>query len=257
MSLQAVSDSPSLREKVSDAEWQVRVDLAACYRLVDHYDMSDLTGTHISAKVPGEPGAFLLNPYGLFFDEITASSLVKLDLDGNILLDNGHEVNQAGYTIHSAVLGAREDVTCALHTHTSAGMAVSAMKCGLLPLTQHAMVFYDRLGYHDYEGVALDLDERERLVRDLGDNYAMMLRNHGLLTAGRTVPEAFWLIFYLEKCCASQVQALTSGVELELVSREVCERTSNQIYRSGNPIGHRDWPGHLRRLDKLDPGYRE
>ncbi len=256
MSVSSLAASRSLRDKVSDQEWQARVDLAACYRLVDHYGMTDLTQTHISTRVPGEEGAFLINPWGFFFDEITASSLVKIDLDGNVLGETEHEVNHAGFVIHSAILAARKDVNSVLHTHTRAGMAVAAMGCGLLPISQHAMRFYKRMAYHDYEGISLDTDERARLVADLGDCQAMILRNHGLLTAGRSVAEAFNLVFYLERCCQSQIDAMTSGAEIIVPPEEVCEHTARQYAQAGI-IGERDWPGHLRRLDRLDPSYRE
>jgi ribulose-5-phosphate 4-epimerase/fuculose-1-phosphate aldolase len=192
--------TPSVRNEVSEAEWQTRLELAACYRLVARHGMTDQTATHISARVADEPDAMLLNPWGLFFDEITASSLVKVKLDGSDL-EAAKSINKAGFTVHSAVLGARDDVVCALHTHTRAGMAVSAMADGLLPLSQHALRFYNRLAYHDYEGIATDLDERQRLVADLGGHYAMILRNHGLLGCGRSVAEAFSVVFYLEKSC--------------------------------------------------------
>ncbi|PJK28878.1 class II aldolase/adducin family protein [Minwuia thermotolerans] len=244
----------SVRDKVSDAEWEVRVDLAAFYRLVAHYGWDDLTATHISARVPGED-AFLLNPHGLFFDEITASSLVKVDYDNNVLLDGGYPINQAGFTIHSAVLSGRPDVTCAAHTHTRAGMAVSAMKDGLLPLAQTALRFHNRLSYHDYEGVALDHSERERLIGHLGKNKAMILRNHGLLTCGESVSETFNLLFYLEKSCQLQVDCLGSGRELHLPDEETCEFTAQQFDKF-SPLGKRDWPGLLRKLDRIDPGFR-
>ncbi|ANK82679.1 MAG: class II aldolase [Rhizobiales bacterium NRL2] len=244
----------SVRDKVSDAEWDVRVDLAAFYRLVAHYGWDDLTATHISARVPGED-AFLLNPHGLFFDEITASSLVKVDYDNNVLLDGGYPINQAGFTIHSAVLSGRPDVTCAAHTHTRAGMAVSAMKDGLLPLAQTALRFHNRLSYHDYEGVALDHSERERLIGHLGKNKAMILRNHGLLTCGESVSETFNVLFYLEKSCQLQVDCLGSGRELHLPDEETCEFTAQQFDKF-SPLGKRDWPGLLRKLDRIDPGFR-
>ncbi|MBO6782930.1 MAG: class II aldolase/adducin family protein [Alphaproteobacteria bacterium] len=248
---------PSVENQVSPEEWEMRVNLAACYRLVDLYDMSDMTRTHISARVPGED-TFLLNPYGLMFNEITASSLIKVDQDGNELDNNGpYKINPAGFTIHSAVHGASHEYACVLHTHSEAGMAVSAMKCGLLPISQHAMRFYNRLSYHDYEGIALDLDERERLIADLGDNQSMILRNHGFLTAGRTCAEAFSLVFYLEKCARSQIQAMAAGGPDALVypSPEVCEHTAKQ-FETSTSVAERDWPGHLRRLDALDPSYR-
>lgn len=248
----------AVRDNITPEEWQTRVDLAACYRLVDYYDMSDLTGTHIAARVPGEPDAFLLNPHGMFFDEITASSLVKVNFDGDILTrDSEFGVNTAGFTIHSAVLGGRADVACSLHTHTRAGMGVSTMDCGLLPMTQHSMFFYKNLGYHDYEGVATNLDERDRLVRDLGEtNMALMLKNHGLLTCGRTIPEAFNLIFRLEKSCQAQVDAMSTGEEIVLIPEAVCENTHDQMMSRGTRLSDQNWPGHLRQLDRIDSGYR-
>ena len=176
---------------ISDAEWRMRVDLAACYRLIAHYDMDDMFATHISARVPGGEDHFLLNPYGVLFEQITASSLVKVDLDGNIVQDTEHTINPAGFVIHSAVHAARHDALCVIHTHTVAGMAVACMEEGLLPLTQKSMRFYNRIAYHDYEGVADDLDERERLVRDLGKHNALILRNHGLLVCGKNVAGGF------------------------------------------------------------------
>ena len=253
----APAEIPSLKDRVSPEEWQTRVDLAACYRLVDLYDMSDLTGTHISARVPGEEDAFLLNPYGLFFDEITASSLIKLDIDGNVLDDTPYAVNAAGYTIHSAVLGARPDVQCALHTHTRAGMAVSALKCGLLPMSQHSARFIGVTGYHDYEGVATNLDERERLARDLGDgNMALILRNHGLLTCGTSVAHAFWLIHKLEKACQAQVDGMAAGRKVTEIPSAVQEFSKEHFRKRGTSGADRNWPGHLRQLDRIDSSYR-
>ncbi len=211
MSKVSIVEFTPMRDRVSEQEWQTRVDLAACYRLVARYGMTDLIYNHITARVPGEAGHILINPYGFLYTEITASSLYKIDLDGNVVLkpDTHYGVNHAGYVIHSAVHGARHDIACVIHTHSRAGMAVSAMKCGLLPLTQTAMRFHGRVGYHDYEGPAIDLDERQRLVRDLGENDVMMLRNHGILACGRSVAEAFNILYWLEArwngkpCCAS------------------------------------------------------
>ncbi len=245
----------SIRSKVAAEEWAVRVDLAAFYRLVALYGWDDLTATHLSARVPGED-AFLLNPHGLFFDEITASSLVKLDYEGNVLMQGDYPVNQAGYTIHSAVLSGREDVFSVAHTHTRAGMAISAQKDGLLPLNQTALRFYKRLSYHPYEGVALDHSERERLIGHLGTNKAMILRNHGLLSVGESIAEAFNVLAYLEKSCQSQIDALSGGVELEMPSEEVCEHTAQQFEKFA-PLGGRDWPGLLRKLDRIDPSFRD
>jgi ribulose-5-phosphate 4-epimerase/fuculose-1-phosphate aldolase len=247
----------ALRDDVTPEEWQTRVDLAACYRLVDFYGMSDMIGTHISARVPGEPDAFLLNPYGMLFEEITASSLIKVNFDGEQLTkDTEYSVIPAGFTIHSAVLEARKDVFCALHTHTRAGMGVSTMECGLLPLTQHSMRFHECISYHDYEGVATNLDERERLQRDLGENDAMILRNHGLLTCSRTIADAFNLMFRLEKSCQAQVDAMNTGAELEYVAPEVAAHSRDGMVKRGTQLGDMGWPGHLRRLDRMDASYK-
>ena len=248
---------PSIRDKVTPAEWEARVNLAACYRLVDYYGMSDLAGTHISARVPDDDDAFLINPYGLFFDEITASSLIKVNMDGDVLSESPYRVNVAGFTIHSAVHIARHDVACVLHTHTRAGMAVSALKCGLLPLSQHSARFIDNIGYHDYEGLATNLDERERLVRDLGEtNMAMILRNHGLLTCGRNIPEAFWLVYQLEIACRSQIDGMAGGAKFDEIAPAVQDHTSTMFKGRGTDAPDRNWPGHLRQLDRVDPGYR-
>jgi ribulose-5-phosphate 4-epimerase/fuculose-1-phosphate aldolase len=253
----SVAKLPRKQTQIPPAEWQVRVDLAACYRLVAHHGMTDGVLTHISARVPGREEHFLINPYGQLFDEITASSLVKIDLDGNMLEESEYQVNQAGFVIHSAIHSARPDVVCVLHTHTVAGMAVSAQADGLLPLTQSSMRFYNRLAYHDFEGIALDLDERSRLIADLGDKYAMMLRNHGLLVAGRSVAEAWALIHSLEKSCQSQLAAQSGGVKLNPVPPAVCEHTAQQMWRSNEPGGQLAWPAYTRMLDKLDPSYKQ
>ena len=247
---------PSVKDKVSPEEWQTRVDLAACYRLVDLYGMSDLTGTHISARVPGEDNAILLNPYGLFFEEITASSLIKVDLDGNLLSESEYPVNLAGYTIHSAVHAVRHDVACALHTHTRAGMAVSALKCGLLPITQHAARFIDNIGYHDYEGPATNLDERERLQRDLGDKCALMLRNHGLMSCGATIPHAFRLIEKLEKACQAQIDGMAAGAKTIEIAPAVQDHTKKQFKNNEAKISELGWAPLLRQLDRIDPSYK-
>lgn len=249
--------TPSVRNRVSAAEWETRVDLAACYRLVAIYGWTHLVQNHISARVPGEDNHFLINPYGFLFREITASSLVKIDLDGNILDDTTYEVNKAGFTIHSAIHAARPDVQCVLHTHTEAGMAVSILKRGLLMLEQGALRFYDRIGYHDYEGIALDLDERARLVKSLGPHFALILRNHGLLTCGREICEAFNLMYHLEKACKAQLMALTTGEELIQPSPEVSEHTAQQAWRNDRVHGARDWPALLREVEAADPGFRE
>jgi ribulose-5-phosphate 4-epimerase/fuculose-1-phosphate aldolase len=218
--------------------------------------MTDLIYTHISARVPGATDQFLLNPYGLMFEEVTASSLVKIDLEGRQVEENGYGVNAAGFTIHSAIHAARHDVACVLHTHTRAGFAVSCQKQGLLPLNQMSLQFHNRLGYHDYEGIALDHDERPRLVASLGRHYAMILRNHGLLTAGRTIPEAFSLMFYLDRACEIQVAALAGGSELIYPSTDVQEKTARQHEMDNEPIGDMEWAAHIRMLDREDPSYR-
>jgi len=241
----------------SEAEWETRVQLAACYRLVARYRMTDTIYTHISARVPGVEDQFLLNPYGLMFDEVTASSLVKIDLEGRLVEESDYRVNAAGFTIHSAIHAARHDVFCVLHTHTRAGMAVACQKQGLLPLNQISLQFYNRLAYHDYEGIALDLDERPRLVASLGDKRSMILTNHGLLTAGRTIPEAFSLMFYLERACEIQIAALAGGSELVIPSPEVCEKTARQAELENDaPLGDQEWAAHIRALDREDASYR-
>jgi ribulose-5-phosphate 4-epimerase/fuculose-1-phosphate aldolase len=260
MSQARVIPLPSLRDRVSEAEWQARVDLAACYRLVHRYGMVDMIYTHITARVPGPDEHFLINPYGLLFDEITASSLIKLDLAGNVVLRGEHDypVNQAGYVIHSAVHGARHDVGCVIHTHSRAGMAISALKCGLLPLTQTAMRFHGRIGYHDYEGPALDLDEQARLIADLGDKPVMILRNHGLLVAGASVAEAFNAAYWLERACQAQLDAMACNTELALPSPEIAEHAAH-LYdpKTRRPFGVMEWPTMLRLLDRDDTSYRE
>jgi ribulose-5-phosphate 4-epimerase/fuculose-1-phosphate aldolase len=207
--------------------------------------------------VPGTANHFFINPYGTHFSEITASNLVKIDLDGNIVESTDHTVNQAGFVIHSAVHAARHDVECVLHTHTRAGVAISCLAEGLLPLNQFSLQFYNRVAYHDYEGVALDLDERERLVADLGDRRILILRNHGLLTAGRTIPEAFSLMYYLDQSCRIQLDIMASGGKMLRVSEATGEKVARQFERNGVPAGQREWPALLRILDAKDPSYRD
>jgi ribulose-5-phosphate 4-epimerase/fuculose-1-phosphate aldolase len=237
-------------------EQQTRVQLAACYRLVAQFGMTDLVYTHISARVPGEPGHFLINPYGMMFHEITASSLIKIDYDGELVEDSPYPVNKAGFVIHSAVHKARPEVGCVLHTHTRAGIAVSCLEEGLLPLNQHALLFHGRLAYHDYEGIALDFNEQERLAADLGGKRAMILRNHGLLTAGHSIPEAFELMYYLEKACNVQLDVMATGRPLRMPSPEIAERTVRQFEEGGFAGTVRSWPALLRMLDAKDPSYR-
>jgi ribulose-5-phosphate 4-epimerase/fuculose-1-phosphate aldolase len=249
----------SMRDRVSREEWDTRVDLAACYRLVHHFAMDDLVYNHISARVPGEEGHFLINAYGMTYDEITASSLVKIDFDGKVVHDSGtgYGVNLAGFVIHSAIHRGRPDVACVIHTHTPAGMAVSAMKCGLLPLTQNAM-YFGGIGYHDYEGPAVDLDEQRRLVADLGPHEAMILRNHGLLSVGRTIAEAFVTMYWLDRACQGQALAMASNTELNIPGKKTVEVT-NDRYRPGQrrKIGELEWSGLLRLVERRYPGFRD
>jgi ribulose-5-phosphate 4-epimerase/fuculose-1-phosphate aldolase len=239
-----------IQKLVSAEEWQLRVDLAACYRLVALYGWSDLVFTHISARVPGPEHHFLINPYGLMFDEITASSLIKVDQQCNKVLESPYPVNPAGFVIHSAVHAAREDVQCVLHTHTRAGIAVSAMQCGLLPLSQTSIRFVGHIGYHDYEGPAVDLDERERIVSDLGPHDALIMRNHGLLTCGPTVQQAFNTMYQLEQSCRSQVDSMAARTELTMPGENVLAHTAH-LYQPGTrrPYGVLEWPAMLRLLD--------
>lgn len=244
-------------KEMTDAEWEARVNLAACYRLVARNGWDDLVYTHISAAVPGHERHFLINPYGMLFGEITASSLVKVDLDGNIVGDSRYKINPAGFTIHSAVHAAREDVECVLHLHTTAGVAVSAQAQGLLPLSQTALIVYHDLAYHDYEGIALDLDERERLVAHLGDRSCMILRNHGTLTCGHTVAAAYARMFFLERACQMQVAAQAGGAELNVLPPAMCERVAAQVGKGYDTrMGELEWPALLRLLDREDPSYR-
>ena len=247
----------ALQNRSEAGEREARVALAACYRLIAHFGMDDLVFTHISARVPGHPEHFLINRFGLMFHEITASSLVKIDHDGNVIGEADAPVNQAGFVIHSAVHAARPDINCVLHTHTRAGIAVSCLADGFLHLHQQALMFYGRLAYHDYEGIALDLDERERLVRDLGDKPAMILRNHGLLTAGRTVAEAFSFMYYLEQSCRIQIDMMATGAKLARLSDNVCQHAAMQFAEETTPRGEREWAALLRLLDAKDPSYRD
>jgi ribulose-5-phosphate 4-epimerase/fuculose-1-phosphate aldolase len=251
---------PNRRTQVSAAEWKLRVDLAAAYRLVALFGWDDLVFTHISAAVPGadgdHSGEFLINPYGMMFDEITASSLVKVDAQGKKLDDSPFEVNPAGFVIHSAVHAARHDVGCVLHVHSVNGIAVSAQKAGVLPLSQHSIFVLDSLGYHDYEGVALRDEEKPRLVADLGDKTYLMLRNHGLLTVGRSVAEAFQAMYFFETTCMIQVRAQAGGGELIAVPRDIINTARQQAAAGTRGQGASlAWPGLLRRLDRRLPGY--
>ena len=248
---------PSRREQCSAEEWRTRVDLAAAYRLVALFGWDDLVFTHISARVPGEHGSFLINPYGLLFEEITASSLVRVDAAGNKLDDSPYPVNPAGFTIHSAVHGARHDAACVLHVHSVNGVAVSAQKEGVLPLSQHSIFVLSSLAYHDYEGVALRDDEKARLVADLGERTYLMLRNHGLLTVGPTIADAFVAMYFFETVCMMQVRAQAGGGELIRVDPRIIETAQAQARQAttGLGAGALNWPALLRRLDRRSPGY--
>lgn len=250
---------PSLEGRVPEDEWRTRVDLAAAYRLVALFKWDDLVFTHISARVPGRDNEFLINPYGLLFDEITASSLVRIDSAGNRLDDSPFMVNPAGFTIHSAVHAARHDCQCVLHTHTLNGIAVSAQKAGVLPLSQQSIFVLSSLGYHDYEGVALREDEKPRLVSDLGNRSFLMLRNHGLLTVGPTIADAFLNMYLFETVCTIQVRALAGGGEWIGVSQDIIRTAGEQARQATRGVGGGalTWPGLLRRLDRLSPGYAD
>jgi ribulose-5-phosphate 4-epimerase/fuculose-1-phosphate aldolase len=249
----------NVRAQVSAEEWSMRVDLAAAYRLVAHYGWDDLVFTHLSARVPGPEHHFLINPYGMMFDEITASSLVKVDLDGKIVMDTPYEINPAGFTIHSAVHAAREDAACVMHVHSLNGIAVSAQRHGVLPISQQSIFVLSSLGYHDYEGVALNDDEKPRLTRDLGKSRYLMLRNHGLLTVARSVAEAFVAMYLFEATCTIQVRALAGGSELIRIPQSILDTAKEQsrkVTRSAG-AGALSWPGLLRKLDRMDPSFRE
>ena len=256
MTVHALKKTPvaSLRAKVSPEEWQARVDLAAAYRLVALYGWDDAIYTHISARLPGPEHQFLINPYGMYFAEMTASSLVKIDLDGNILQETPYFINPAGFTIHSAIHAAREDAHFVMHLHTDQGVAVAAQKDGLLPLSQHALIVRTMLAYHDYEGIALNLDERERLVADIGEKKMMLLRNHGTLAVGETAAECWINMFYLERACKQQVMALSAGRENVLLAPQAAQdEVKSQMSRGLG--GQLAWPGALRLLDRSLPGY--
>ena len=256
---------PTRKLDCSEAEWKMRVDLAACYRLIHHYGWTDQIYNHITARVPHGPGEedrheILINPYGLAYDEVCASNLVKIDLDGNVLDGSEYGINAAGYTIHSAVHGARPDLVCVLHTHSRAGVAVSCLQEGFLPMTQGGFQFYNRLAYHDYEGIALDLTERERLVADLGDKHSMILKNHGLLTAAGSVARAFSRLYYLEQACQVQLDVMQTGRPITMPPPAVCEHTAQQWETNEAAAGSSEavpeWPAYLRMLDRKDPSYR-
>lgn len=241
---------------IGSEEWEIRCDLAAAYRLMAHFGMDDLTSTHLSARLPGNEHRFLLNPYGMMFDEVTASNLLVVDPDGHVIEEEEEaKINNAGFTIHSAVHMSRDDANCVIHTHTVAGMAVAAQEQGLLPLNQKSMAFYGGTAYHEFEGVALDLGERKRLVRDLGDKDVMILRHHGLLTVGRTIAEAFLNMYQLELSCRIQLAATQGGQKITLPPEAIAMHTAEQVRQHGFNRSPRTWAALKRRLDRLCPDY--
>jgi ribulose-5-phosphate 4-epimerase/fuculose-1-phosphate aldolase len=247
----------SVREQVSAEEWQLRVDLAAAYRLVAEFGWDDLVFTHLSARVPGEQHHFLINPYGMLFEEITASSLVKIDLTGKPVLPTPYSVNPAGFTIHSAIHQAREDAHCVIHTHSLNGVAVSAQRAGVLPLSQQSIFVLASLAYHDYEGVALKDDEKPRLVADLGSKHYLMLRNHGLLTVAGSIADAFLFMYLFEAACTIQLRAQAGGSELVRIPEPIIAGATAQAAQVTRGAGGAlAWPGLLRKLDRRDPSYR-
>lgn len=258
MKTPAIRITRAVRSQVSAEEWATRVDLAACYRLMAEYGMTEMVANHISARVPGTENQFLLNPYGMLYEEMTASSMIRVDVDGNVMFNaTDYGINPAGWVIHSCVHRARPDAHAAIHTHTLAGMAVSAMKCGLLPIAQSSMRFVD-VGYHDYEGIALRTDEQQRLVASLGGREALILRNHGLLTVAPTIAECFNNIYRLERACQLQVTALACNTELQYASPDAV-RYTNEMLKPGGPRrrGLLEWPALLRKLDRIDPSFRD
>jgi len=246
----------TVRQQVSAEEWAAREDLAACYRLCVHYRMTDMIYNHISLRVPGRHDQFLINAFGLLYSEVSASNLIKVDIEGRVVEDTNLDANPAGFVIHAAVHKARPEVGCVFHTHTRAGVAVSAQRDGLLPISQHAMRFHNRVGYHDYEGIALDTDEQRRLVADLGPHKVLVLRNHGLLTAGATVRDAFEEMYYLELACQIQLDATAAGTPVVRPPEAVCEHAAQQFSGSNGFIRNRDWQALRRMLDQQDPSYR-
>ena len=258
MAMSTAEETLSVKAQVSEEEWETRVNLAACYRLIAMHGWDDLIFTHISARVSGPDEHFLINAYGLLFEEMTASSLVKVDLDGEIVLDTPYFVNPAGFTIHSAVHAAREDAGCVLHTHTKAGVAVSAQAEGLLPISQISLFPFSSLSYHSYEGIALNEEEKPRLVADLGSNNFLILRNHGLLTVGPTIPDAFLFMYALETACQTQLAAQSGGAKLTLVNPAIVSGIEAQIEAVLKGMGgDLAWPALLRKLDRRDSSYRD
>ena len=246
-----------VKETVSKEEWETRVDLAAFYRTIPYFGWDDLIFTHISAKVPGTEDHFLINPYGFLFEEITASNLVKVDLKGKIISETNNFINPAGFTIHSAIHEAREDAHCIVHLHSNDGVAIASLKDGLLPLSQTGMLVRSQIAYHDYEGVALFEDEKERLVQDLGDNKLMILRNHGTLAMGNNVAEAFTNIYFLEKACTYQVRAMAGKLDLNDPSNDAIETTRQQGEGSTGMAAALVWPAVRRKMERLDPSFMD
>jgi len=245
--------------RIAEAEWQVRVDLAACYRLIHSFGFCDLVFNHATAKVPGEEHHYLINAYGLAYDEVTASNLLKIDADGRLVEPSEQEINPAGFVIHSAVHEARDDATCVIHTHSRAAVAVSCLEEGFVPMTQAGFQFHGRMAYHEYRGFALDETEKRELVQDLGDRHTMILRNHGVLTIGRSVAEAFRRLYYVEQACGIQMDVLQTGRPIRLPPPDIREHTAQQWEGGAAGIGTdslREWPALLRMLDRKDPGYR-
>lgn len=246
------------RARYSDAEWSMRLDVAACYRLIRHFGWDDLVFNHVTAKVPDKEHRYLINPYGHMYDEITASNLLRIDLDGRIDEPTSYEINPAGYVIHSAIHAAREDAVCVLHTHSRYATEVSSLEDGFVPMTQAGFQFYGRVAYHDYEGFALDMEERKRLVADLGDRNVLVLRNHGVVTMGKSVAQAWRRHYYFEQACRNQIEAMAAG-RVRQPGPEVMEHTARQFENGDAKIGTvetREWPGLLRMLDRLDPSWR-
>ena len=238
-----------LRPGISDLEWEARIHLAAAFRLVDMHGWSDLLATHLSARVPNTDDQFLINPFGMLFEEITASSLIKIDGDGNILSETTYGFNPAGFVIHSAVHTARNDAMCVFHTHTEAGVGVATQEEGLLPFTQHALAVLAHTGYHDYEGIAMDVDERASIAHDLADNNILILRNHGLVTCGNTISEAFILMYYLDRACKNQIDVLSTGLKPNIPSDNIMEYAAGQYNDPRFQLGKHEWPALLRLLD--------
>lgn len=249
---------PSVKDQVSEEEWKLRVDLAALYRLIVLYGWDDLLFTHISIRIPGPDHHFLMNPFGLMFDEITASSLVKIDLEGNVVMPSPYKVNAAGFTIHGGIHMATEEHNCIIHTHSEDGVAVSVQKGGLLPITQHSLQILQEVAYHDYEGIALNHDERSRLVEDMGDKRCLILRNHGLLSVGKTAADAFLRHFFLERSCTMQIKAMAGGSDLIMLEEQLQALVSKQGGLSKSDVGAERfaWEPLLRKLDRIDSTYR-